>query len=110
VINAADSSRISYAFPARRLFYTISGSLDIVPLPQGLTRRDFGESSMTQTHDLCRYALLLFGIMACSASEQRSAASPQCDQGDGGITLPRGFCTSVFADEVGVARPGRVMT
>ena len=59
---------------------------------------------MTRVHDLFRYALLLLGIMACSAGEQRSAASPQCDQGDGGITLPRGFCASVFADEVGVAR------
>jgi glucose/arabinose dehydrogenase len=27
-----------------------------------------------------------------------------CDRGNGGITLPAGFCASVFADEVGVAR------
>jgi glucose/arabinose dehydrogenase len=32
------------------------------------------------------------------------AASPQCDAGNGGITLPAGFCASVFADNVGGAR------
>src|SRR6266550_2596704 len=51
-----------------------------------------------------RSAVLLLAIAACSASEKRSAANPQCDEGDGGITLPPGFCASVFADEVGVAR------
>ena len=29
---------------------------------------------------------------------------PQCDGGNGGITLPQGFCASIFADEIGVAR------
>jgi glucose/arabinose dehydrogenase len=47
---------------------------------------------------------LLLGIMACGRGEKRSASNPQCDEGDGGITLPPGFCASVFADEVGVAR------
>jgi glucose/arabinose dehydrogenase len=51
-----------------------------------------------------RNAVLLLGITACSRGEQRSAANPQCDDGNGGITLPPGFCASVFADEVGVAR------
>jgi glucose/arabinose dehydrogenase len=32
------------------------------------------------------------------------APSVRCDRGNGGITLPAGFCASVFADEVGVAR------
>jgi hypothetical protein len=59
---------------------------------------------MKRVHDLFRHALLLLGIMACSAGERRSAASDRCDRGDGGITLPPGFCASVFADEVGVAR------
>jgi glucose/arabinose dehydrogenase len=59
---------------------------------------------MARVHDLFRYALLLLAIMACSAGEGRSAASDRCDRGDGGITLPPGFCASVFADEVGVAR------
>jgi glucose/arabinose dehydrogenase len=58
---------------------------------------------MTPVHDQFTYAILLLGIVACGG-EQRKAASPQCDQGDGGITLPSGFCASVFADEVGVAR------
>jgi len=54
----------------------------------GLIRRNFGESSMTRVHYLFSYAPLLLGIMACSAGEQRSAASDRCDRGDGGITLP----------------------
>ena len=33
-----------------------------------------------------------------------SSESPQCDRGNGGITLPPGFCAAVFADENGVAR------
>ena len=51
-----------------------------------------------------RYAGLLFVITTCSAGERPSAANPQCDEGNGGITLPAGFCAAVFADEIGVAR------
>ena len=51
----------------------------------------------------CAGFSLLF-IAACSASSGRPAADPRCDAGDGDITLPPGFCASVFADEVGVAR------
>ncbi len=61
---------------------------------------------MTPVHDLLKCAVLLLGIAACAAGgdEKPSAANPQCDEGNGGITLPAGFCASVFADEVGVAR------
>jgi glucose/arabinose dehydrogenase len=51
----------------------------------------------------CAGFSLLF-IAACSASSGRPAVDPRCDAGDGDITLPPGFCASVFADEVGVAR------
>lgn len=50
------------------------------------------------------YACLLLVITACSQGERPSAANPQCDEGNGGITLPPGFCAAVFADEIGVAR------
>ena len=50
------------------------------------------------------HSLLLFAGTACAAGERPSASHPQCDEGDGGITLPPGFCAAVFADEVGVAR------
>ncbi|MEP6858030.1 MAG: PQQ-dependent sugar dehydrogenase [Gemmatimonadales bacterium] len=46
------------------------------------------------------FSLLCFA--ACSDS--RPPADPRCDRGDGDITLPPGFCASIFADEVGVAR------
>jgi glucose/arabinose dehydrogenase len=59
---------------------------------------------MRRVHVLFRCALFLLGTMACSAGEKRSALSDRCDEGNGGITLPPGFCASVFADEVGVAR------
>ena len=59
---------------------------------------------MTPAHDLFKYVALLLCIMGCSAPGGRPAADPRCDRGDGGITLPPGFCASVFADEVGVAR------
>ena len=61
-------------------------------------------AAMTPVHDLFKYAVLLLGIAACSTGETQSTASPQCDQDNGDITLPPGFCASVFADEVGVAR------
>ena len=34
----------------------------------------------------------------------RSDSEPGCDPGNGGITLPAGFCATVFADRVGIAR------
>src|SRR6266498_5124117 len=34
----------------------------------------------------------------------RAAALPACDAGNGGITLPQGFCAAVVADNVGPAR------
>ena len=58
---------------------------------------------MTSDRDLFKYAALLLCITACSIGGD-AALSDRCDRGDGGITLPPGFCASVFADEVGVAR------
>ena len=46
----------------------------------------------------------VLGLVACRSGERPSAANPQCDEGNGGITLPPGFCAAVFADEIGVAR------
>src|SRR5216117_3724078 len=34
----------------------------------------------------------------------RAAPLPACDAGNGGITLPQGFCAAVVADNVGPAR------
>ena len=51
-----------------------------------------------------RYACLLLVIKRCSRGERPSAANLQCDEGNTAITLPPGFCASVFADEIGVAR------
>ena len=59
---------------------------------------------MKRGQDRFRCALVLLGVIACGGERERSAMSPQCGKGNGGITLPSGFCAAVFADEVGVAR------
>lgn len=49
-------------------------------------------------------------ILAASATRTRDAFAtvrttpPGCDEGNGGITLPAGFCATVFADKLGVPR------
>src|SRR5215210_3144242 len=48
-------------------------------------------------------AASLFCMAACGTGGE-AAPDVRCDPGNGGITLPAGFCASVFADEVGVAR------
>jgi glucose/arabinose dehydrogenase len=63
---------------------------------------------------MCAWALVLG---ACKSRDNQTAgsaskdtlsravaANPQCDAGNGGITLPAGFCASIFADSVGGAR------
>jgi len=53
----------------------------------------------------CRGAGASLLLLACGSSRAApSAQHPECDRGNGGITLPPGFCAAVFADEVGVAR------
>ena len=49
------------------------------------------------------YSVLTLTLLAGCATA-RSAPSPQCDPGNGDITLPDGFCAGVFADHVGEAR------
>jgi len=45
--------------------------------------------------------ILLFGLWTWLPQLQ---ATPACDPGNGGITLPKGFCATVFADNLGTAR------
>ena len=55
-------------------------------------------------------AILAAGILTAGAIAMRSRhvpvppPVPECSPDNGDITLPAGFCASVFADEVGVAR------
>ncbi len=48
------------------------------------------------------YLTTIFVLQGCGVA--KPPAEPGCDAGNGGITLPEGFCASVYADEVGVAR------
>ncbi len=52
--------------------------------------------------------MLSGGAAACSGSDASSAslstAAVACDSTNGGLTLPGGFCASVFADSLGMAR------
>jgi glucose/arabinose dehydrogenase len=52
-----------------------------------------------------RVPLLLFAVLALGArgAAAAPAAGPACDQ-DTGISLPPGFCATVFADDLGTAR------
>ncbi len=45
-------------------------------------------------------ALLAGAAAALGAAPPRAAAPPRCAQGNGGITLPRGFCAVVVADSL----------
>jgi glucose/arabinose dehydrogenase len=50
--------------------------------------------------------IAVIGVGAVTRGRQvlRPALAPECSPGDGGITLPPGFCASIYADTVGVAR------
>src|SRR5439155_11521091 len=48
-------------------------------------------------------SLLLAGVIS-AATFRSSAAAPACDPGNGGITLPPGFCAAVVATDLGRAR------
>lgn len=51
--------------------------------------------------------LCLLGAMSCGRSHSnspREATSPPCPSNDTGLTLPPGFCATVFADGIGHAR------
>lgn len=57
-----------------------------------------------RTASLVLLALMLGALPACGQSRPRSTQHPRCDQDNGELTLPVGFCAAVFADEIGVAR------
>ena len=47
---------------------------------------------------------LLFSSVAAAVLAQQKPAGNQCDQDNGGLTLPQGFCAKVIADVAGPAR------
>jgi glucose/arabinose dehydrogenase len=49
-------------------------------------------------------ALILLAIVVALPGAQSRAAAPACDAGNGGITLPQGFCAVVVAENLGAAR------
>ena len=56
---------------------------------------------------LCTVAFFLADDSSLAAEQQRQsapAATSACPQNDAGITLPPGFCATVFADDIGHAR------
>ena len=48
--------------------------------------------------------LLVLSLGCRQGRAAPSAQAPQCDQDNGGISLPAGFCAAVFADTIGIAR------
>ena len=47
---------------------------------------------------------ILLAVVAAPPGAQSRAAAPACDAGNGGITLPQGFCAVVVAHGLGAAR------
>jgi glucose/arabinose dehydrogenase len=48
--------------------------------------------------------LSLASVVACTTAGGVKSSATACPSGDAGITLPRGFCATVFADSIGSAR------
>src|SRR5438552_1339776 len=51
-------------------------------------------------------SIAVLAVLAACAQGKASISSqhPQCDQDNGQLTLPTGFCAAIFADAIGVAR------
>jgi len=47
---------------------------------------------------------LAAAVLVAGGSAGRAGAAPACDPGNGGLTLPQGFCAQVVADGLGAAR------
>src|SRR3989475_4301482 len=48
--------------------------------------------------------VLATGSLSAAREAQPTTTKPTCAADNGGITLPRGFCATVFADKIGHAR------
>ena len=46
----------------------------------------------------------IFALGLCAIAAAPASAAPACEPGNGGITLPKGFCAMVAADGLGYAR------
>ena len=46
----------------------------------------------------------VFALMMSAFAASPASAAPECDPGNGGITLPKGFCALVAVDDIGAAR------
>jgi glucose/arabinose dehydrogenase len=53
---------------------------------------------------LAAAAFIIFATAASLPRAQSRGAAPPCEPGNGGITLPQGFCAVVVADGLGAAR------
>ncbi len=49
-------------------------------------------------------AVLAFAVLQLGGSALAAGEDKPCAQTDSGITLPKGFCATVFADKIGHAR------
>lgn len=48
--------------------------------------------------------MLLAAVLAAAVTATTTAGAAECDPGDGGLSLPEGFCALVVADDLGPAR------
>ena len=89
---------------AARLFWYQGQTL----VPEGQTP---SSSTPSSSQVLEGQTLLLFegqtslqGLAHSRSDVAPSAPAPKCEEGNGGISLPAGFCATIFADKLGAAR------
>src|SRR5690242_9222656 len=46
----------------------------------------------------------IFALAMSALAASPASAAPECDPGNGGITLPKGFCAVLAVEDIGTAR------
>ena len=54
-------------------------------------------------HDV-KLTVTILALMVSAFAASPALAAPECDPGNGGITLPKGFCALLAVENIGAAR------
>jgi hypothetical protein len=67
-------------------------------MPHGSTKRGWPAGVVTSV------LALVIQLASATPSSSQTASGASCPGDNGGITLPKGFCATIFADGIGHAR------